>query len=315
LNERIEFITVPPERFEEAIELWLQVFSPDLRAYFENYYYHDPWYVPECSRAVLVNGVMVSAVHICRRPVRINGKTAWMGGIANVATFEQYRRRGFSSELLRQCVKAMEELGIAFSTLGTGVNRHYAKLGWHSIVTMHPVVTIREHGRPASRLHAVPVPWEPFPSAVPALYDAFQQRLPAPFLRNEAYFRGWWHRRARESSSLYLISDGSTEVGYFLLKAEEKDLRIHEMAIADGLDTEAICLAADLCAGMGKKSFGGEIPLLPGWIDTLREVGELSMHCEYSTMFRPVCMPMDQLMPALSAYQSKLQPWWDPDGF
>ncbi|MGQ9525877.1 MAG: GNAT family N-acetyltransferase [Armatimonadota bacterium] len=315
MSERIEFIAVPPERFEEAIELWLRVFSPDLKAYFENYYYHDPWYVPECSRAVLVNGVMASAVHICRRPVRVSGETMWMGGIANVATLEQYRRRGFSSKLLRQCVEVMERLGVAFSTLGTGVNRHYAKLGWISIATMHPNVTLREDWRPRSRLRAVSTEWEPFPSAVPALYTAFQDRLPVTFLRDDAYFRGWWYRRARESGSLYLICGDDGEVGYLVVRAEENSLRVHEMAIAEGLDTEAVYLIADLSAGMGKKNFGGEIPLLPGWIDALRETGELNMHCSYGTMFRPVCMTMDELRPVLSAYQSKLQPWWDPDGF
>lgn len=315
MSERIEFITVPPERFEEAIKLWLCVFGPDMRAYFENYYYHDPWYVPECSRAVLVDGVMVSAVHICRRPVRVNGEPLWMGGIANVATLEQYRRRGFSSELLRQCIEAMEQQGIAYSTLGTGVNQHYAKLGWRTIATIQPNVTVRVGGRPTSRLQVRSVPWDPFPSAVQALYDAFQQRLPVPFLRNDAYFRGWWYRRAKEAGSLYLITDGDAEVGYFLLKAEENSLRILEMAVAAGLDAEAIYLAADICAGLGKKTFGGEIPLLPGSIDAMLDVGEVDMRCDHSTMFRPVCRPMEQLMPVLAAYQAKLQPWWDPDGF
>ncbi|MGC8834987.1 MAG: GNAT family N-acetyltransferase, partial [Armatimonadota bacterium] len=97
MREAVEYFEITPDRFEEAIRLWIKVFGWDGRSYFENYYYHDPWYASDCSLATYVNGAMVSAVHICRRPVRVNGETVWMGGIANVVTLEQYRRRGFSS--------------------------------------------------------------------------------------------------------------------------------------------------------------------------------------------------------------------------
>jgi len=316
MKESIEYSEITPDRFEEAIKLWIKVFGWDGRSYFENYYYHDPWYAPDCSLAVYVNGEMVSAVHICRRPVRVGGGTVWMGGIANVVTLEQYRRRGFSSELLERALRVMEKHNIAFSTLGTGINRHYARHGWFTISTMNPSVSLRPGSLSPSPLRLEEVPWSPFPEVVQKLYGEFQARLPVPFLRNEGYFHGWWYRRAREAGTLYLATENGSPVGYLLAKAEEDKIRILEMAsVAPKYDADLLHLVGELCLRLNKSRFEGEVPLLPGWVDILREMGELSATCSYGTMFRPVCMSMDELVPVLAAYQSKLQPWWDPDGF
>jgi len=56
------------------------------------------------------------------------------GGIANVATLEEYRKRGYSRNLLRMAITKMEQSGeFDISVLGTGQPHHYSVLGWEQI--------------------------------------------------------------------------------------------------------------------------------------------------------------------------------------
>lgn len=115
--------------------LWTQVFGLD-EEFFRPLMECDPDRVLTQTQVALDGKKIVSAVQYFVRPTRgLNGYLHKMGGIANVATLPEYRGQGLSSKLLEMSIKEMQDHGCDWSMLFTGVNAHYAKLGWRTMPT------------------------------------------------------------------------------------------------------------------------------------------------------------------------------------
>lgn len=115
---------------EECLALWCTVFHNDTSEYFERYFYGDAAFEPKYTRVAVLDGRIVSAVHIVKRLVACGECTFTMGGIANVATLPEARGRGLASECLRQAIEVMRADAMDFSTLGTGIPGFYSRFGW-----------------------------------------------------------------------------------------------------------------------------------------------------------------------------------------
>jgi GNAT superfamily N-acetyltransferase len=175
------------EEQEACLSLWTRVFSPG-NDYFERYF-RDPLWKPDYTRVYEVDGLLVAAMQLVRRPVRLaNGKTLWMAGIANVATLPDYRGHGFASQLMRDLHAVMDAEDFAFGLLFTGIHEFYARLGWERL--------------PLPLYQATPAPvdlsgWRfrvAEPNDLPRLqrwYDAFYADHPLTVARDDAYWRLW----------------------------------------------------------------------------------------------------------------------------
>jgi GNAT superfamily N-acetyltransferase len=212
-----EFRAARPDEYPAVLALWGVVWSEG--PYFRSYLEGDPWQrVPYCQVAVADERV-VSSVVICRRPMRLDGRELTFGGIGNVATHPDYRRRGYSGELLARCVRIMEEERFDFSLLGTGLTSHYARHGWFPVALPHP----RRTFAPDEPLPDADPDIQPLTSAqwieeAPPVYAAYNSRLPLSFDRSPAYWGGWLRIRSEgwppdRSFLLGLRRDGLLE-GY-----------------------------------------------------------------------------------------------------
>ncbi len=186
-----EFRDLRPAEQAECLDLWARVFSPS-HDYFERYF-QDPLWQPRYTRVCVVDGALVAAMQVVRRPVRLtNGRTLWMAGIANVATLPEYRGRGYASQLLLDLHQVMDADDFAFGLLFTGIHDFYGRHGWERL--------------PLPLYHATPAPaelsgWrfrvaEPSDlTAVQRWYDAFYADHPLSVARDDAYWRIWtrWH--------------------------------------------------------------------------------------------------------------------------
>ncbi len=182
-----QFRALRPEEQAECLEVWARVFSPG-HDYFERYF-RDPLWKPDYTRVCLVEGRIVAAMQVVRRPVRLpNGATLWMAGIANVATLPEYRGHGFASQLLRDLHAVMDAEDFAFGLLFTGIHDFYARLGWERL--------------PLPLYQATPTPadlngWRfrvAEPDDLPRVqrwYDAFYANHALRVDRDDAYWRVW----------------------------------------------------------------------------------------------------------------------------
>src|SRR5579862_21490 len=118
------------EEREECLALWCTVWPGDSDAYFRRYFYGDVEWLPYYTQVGVLDGKIVSAVHICKRSVACGDYRLTMGGIANVATLPEYRGRGYNMQCLKRAIEIMEADAMDFSLLGTGINDYYARQGF-----------------------------------------------------------------------------------------------------------------------------------------------------------------------------------------
>lgn len=164
-----------------------------------------------------------------------------VGCIANVATRESSRKRGYSTELLQEAIEWMGRRGVQFSLLFTGVPHHYAKLGWASVQgSLYKVVSDAEPISPNSvdldllkRLHAA--------------------YLPTFALRRDEQ---WWNQAIAPRIANRLT--WSTPDAY-LIASNDNGLLIEE-AFGEEEAVRALVLGATAWAG-GQSTYCGSLPI------------------------------------------------------
>ncbi|HTE20047.1 MAG TPA: GNAT family N-acetyltransferase, partial [Armatimonadota bacterium] len=265
------YAPITPGERDEAHALWTSVFGAPL-GYFQRYFDVDPWYREGDSFGARVEGRLVSAVHLCRRPVEWKGRTLWCGAIANVATYPEYRRQGLSRELLRLTIARMEETGMDFSMLFTGTHAHYAPLGWEQVHTPVATVTLSvEAAQPTT---------VPEPARVDEAHLRLYSSTPRPLQlsRPEPYFNGWTGWSWTHWNAQGLLNDSH---GYAVLRIPEEaehPARLMEWAAADAeSERELLLEAAHIARARGKERLQLEALPAHGSAAALRELGTVQV--------------------------------------
>lgn len=175
---------------------------------------HDPYYVPEQTRVMVLDGQLVASVSCYQRMMYCGGVLAKVGAIGSVATHPEHRRRGYVREVLREARQWMRDNGFDFSFL-FGKYEVYGGSGWECLTAFDTIAETRPPQLP-SGLTVRPVH---FPQDVPALstlYGAFNEPLVGPFVRTRAY----WERRVPQghffdrTPEFRLIEENGEAVGY-----------------------------------------------------------------------------------------------------
>lgn len=135
--------SVRPGEFDACVDVLARAFPNTSREFFYRYFHGDPWFRPEYTRVVKVDGNIVSLVQIIRREVRVGCSMLIMGGIANVGTPPEYRGHGYSTAAMESAIDVMSADGMDFSMLFTGIHPFYERLGWARCEFPHGVARLR----------------------------------------------------------------------------------------------------------------------------------------------------------------------------
>ena len=187
----------------------------------------DPYWQPEQTRVLFVDGVMAAGITNYLRHVHVAGRTAKVSAIGSVCTHPDYRRQGHVRRLLGESIEWMEREGFHCSFL-FGREAVYGGAGWSCLTAFETIADITVSDHYGHDLTCREVDPDTDAPVLSKLYDAFSGNLCGPFVRNEDYWRNRiLSGRVGSSPPPYrIIEDAGKPIAYYFAD----DTAIREIA-------------------------------------------------------------------------------------
>ena len=230
----MEFRALYPDELEAWLDHVTHVFTGG-RQYFSNHWHNDPWRDAEGIRVALDDGKIVSTVRVFIRKMFLHGEPVSVGGIGEVSTRPEYRRRGLATQLLKDSIRFMESRDIVMSSLH-GSQRIYSIEGWERVPRYYakqPLTAKKQVAwdvRPANFDDTAEV------KRIAAIYAGYARKFNGPFVRDDmAYWTAWV--RTESPSAWVAERDGDIE-GYVSVVRREERLNVEEFFVSDPVFAE-----------------------------------------------------------------------------
>lgn len=177
---------------------------------------NDPYYRPEITRVMFLDGRMVASVTNFDRWVYVaDGRRARVGSVGSVCTHPDFRRRGLVKQVLEESIAWMESVGVHWSSL-FGREAVYNGSGWTILTSFTCSADLRSREDLGQGLTVRPAGPEDVDTLV-GLHDACNARLTGPVVRNADYWRGWVLPGRWSGPPVYQLLEADGEpVAYFL---------------------------------------------------------------------------------------------------
>ncbi len=230
-NIDMEFRALCPNELDTWLDHVSHVFSAD-RQYFANHWHNDPWNDCEGIRIALDDGKIVSTVRVFIHQMYCHGEPITVGGIGEVSTRSEYRKRGIASRLLKDSIQFMEDREIAISMLHGG-QRIYSVEGWKSIRRYYAKKIIQGNKtqkwniRPANFTDTEEV------EKLASIYDIYSRRFNGTFVRDDiAYWTDWVQT---ESQQTWVAEREGIIDGYVSVRGRDGELSVKEFVASEEL--------------------------------------------------------------------------------
>ncbi|MFD2615173.1 GNAT family N-acetyltransferase [Paenibacillus gansuensis] len=159
----------------------------------------------------------------------IQGKAYAMGGIAGVATWPEYRRRGLVAGLLKHLLQNMRDQGYSVSFLHPFEFSFYRKYGWETYCE-YKNCTIETSKLPERTLYPGRIERiQQDASRLNPIYEQYASKFSGTIHRDA----DWWEQAvfARKGGQIAVYSDSKGEdQGYVLYEVKERKFHIRELA-------------------------------------------------------------------------------------
>ena len=185
---------------------------------------------PEYSLAVFEEGKLASWMMILPFAMTLRGRWLVVSGLSSVATFPEFRERGYVRKLLFHALGNMRRQGQLLSLLIPFDYRFYQKYGWGTCYQyqnvkagMDYLKNYSDHGFTFRKLD------EAFASDMVAVYKIFSKRyngMLSHSARSVKYNREW---AKLEKFNIYGCFEGETLHGYMVFSVKDKKLEINDL--------------------------------------------------------------------------------------
>ncbi len=227
----MEFRALYPEELEAWLDHVTHVFSGG-RQYFSNHWYNDPWRDVEGIRVAIDDGKIVSTVRVFIRQMYFHGEPVSVGGIGEVSTRPEHRKRGLATQLLKDSIQFMEDRHIALSMLH-GSQRIYSVEGWESVPRYYAKKTLL--GKTQQEWNIRPVYFQDADEVkrLASLYDSYSRKFNGTFVRDDmAYWTDWVQT---ESPSAWVAERDGVIEGFVSVRRREQQLGVKEFIASEEL--------------------------------------------------------------------------------
>ena len=230
----MEFRALYPEELEAWLDHVTTVFTGG-RQYFSNHWHNDPWRDPEGIRVAVDNGTIVSTVRVFVRKMFLHGEPITVGGIGEVSTRPEYRRRGLATQLLKDSIEFMESRDIAVSSLH-GSQRIYSIEGWKRVPRYYARQPIAAQKQVEWEVRSINFDDEAEVKRIATLYDGYARKFNGTFVRDDmAYWTAWV--RTESPNAWVAERDGNIE-GYVSVTRREDELTVKEFVASEAAFTQ-----------------------------------------------------------------------------
>ncbi|WP_421384410.1 GNAT family N-acetyltransferase [Bacillus salacetis] len=178
---------------------------------------------------------LAAKLHLLSLDVYMGEREFKMGGIAGVATYPEYRRKGFVKELLTFTLKRMKEKGQTISMLHPFSIAFYRKYGWELFTTLKKVKVSRSELKMFDEVPGNVRRFDKnnYPPVLEEIYRAYAVKYSGMLSREKQ----WWKERSITNLNVAVYYDSEGEgKGYILYSIKEEKMKVEELVV---LNSEA----------------------------------------------------------------------------
>lgn len=187
---------------------------------------------PEQLWGCFADGKLAAQVLIIPLVTYIHGKKFAMGGVANVATYPEFRRGGMIAGLLGHGLRAMKESGQSVSFLTPFKFSFYRKYGWETYVDRKKY-TINADQLPKIDAAAVSGSIARIPedvTVISPIYERYASRYSGMLSRDEEWWQNRIFRNRKGQIAVYTDASGIAQ-GYVHYQVKNRELSVHELVV------------------------------------------------------------------------------------
>jgi len=208
------------EELKKVVELCDKAFDKTPYEYFERHILKDRTLQPEHTRILLLDDEVVSSVQIFPRKMISKDKIISFGGIGNVATLPDKRKKGFAQMLMLDAINYMKEIGYEFSLLTTTINKYYEKFGYKTL-TRHIIEINDISPKNYDSVQAFDI--DKHFNSIKEIYELYNQNSIGPTKRDDIYWLAQFDF-CGEDKNLFLIYKSEDKILGYIRAVREDDL-------------------------------------------------------------------------------------------
>lgn len=258
MNNRIRFATLNDTK--DVRHLWDACFEEDSVSWRDWYFKYI--YRPQNTILLFEDENLASMIQMNPYPMYLNNKTIKVASLAGVATYKEYRKKGYAGRLIDLGLREMQKRGIAFTFLYPFNYDFYRKFGYE-LCYDRKIYNIKSDNINNYEMIELDETYD-----VTNIYNKYCSDLNGYIVRNQDYLAIKLKEHFVDNNNAYLIKQYDKDIGYCLLHEEDSRL------IADELISQDIEEAASAISSIFGKPVEFESPY-----DINGNDKELKPHC------------------------------------
>eukprot|EP00977_Amphora_coffeiformis_P001734 scaffold337_cov172-Amphora_coffeaeformis.AAC.8 len=215
--------------------------NPPPPEYFERHYFNDPLHNASLIRIAFTNDSEPKIVASCRIFERYisdgKGGSILAGGIGEVCTSDEHRRRGLSKELMKDCIAIMTKYGMKASILHSAPSFFpvYRTMGYECTTSLWSLLhIIRPSVPPESTISCREAVFPDDTAALQSLHHAFSEsKFVGCIVRSEDYWN--MYLSAELKGTLFVLVNPTNQRPFACLSLRSRGYRwqLREFSYAD----------------------------------------------------------------------------------
>ncbi|GBF73400.1 hypothetical protein PA598K_01689 [Paenibacillus sp. 598K] len=230
----LELRSLKPSEAEASLDLSFYAFQIQLSE--QEYEKAIARFKPDRVIGAFDDGELVAQLSLLPLATYVGGKSFAMGGIANVSSWPERRRKGAVTQLFKHTLKRMKDNGQMLSFLAPFDFPFYRRYGWELYVE-YKAYTIEKALLPQRQavegtVKRISVLDEALVQQISPLYDAYARRYSGTLSRSTDWWFDELFRRRQGQVAIYTTVNGDM-TGYLFYQVSQREMTVHEFVYHD----------------------------------------------------------------------------------